>query len=169
MIQSVRIWIIEVIPTSQALQWYSFYHGFSSPRAVRIDRCSVALSSFSLVIKHTVKERSCLPLCSVPVLSINGISFSSETWWLSASSEWSLLVPKPEDCQDRRRQNPVSLYTVYLYDCKDDAMPLFWPGVALDSTSSWQNCQRHWVKFQFMTPFLHSIHSTSTGFLCKVI
>lgn len=36
--------------------------------AQRIGGCSVVLSSFSLVVKHTVKNKFHLPLCSVPVL-----------------------------------------------------------------------------------------------------
>lgn len=133
--------------------------------ARRIGGCSVALVSFSLVVKHTMRQ--VLP-AFVPWSCFEHkgwTSFSSSIWWLSASSEWSFFMLKQEECQEWRRQNPMRLCSSYPYDWKGDTIASFWPKAVLDSASNWQNYQRHWLKF----PFLHSICITLTGVLYKEI
>lgn len=121
---SVRTWIIEVILTSQTLVVFNVS---SHPKSFK----DWWMFGGSLVVKHTLKVRSCLPLCSLPVWSTQtGPDFPLNPGnFLSAENDpylWQNIKNV-----NWKRQNPVRPCTVYMQDWKGNPISMFWPRMVL--------------------------------------
>lgn len=128
------------------------------PRVLKIGGCLGALSSFSLAVKHTMKDRSCLPLCSFPVWSAQtGPHFPLNPGKFLSAEDDPYLWQNMKNVS-WRRQNPVRLCTVYMQHWKENLVPLF---CKITKDTEWSSIS--WALF------LHSISSTSARIIYNVI